>query len=100
MVRQWTFGQKLTASIVVLVALAFVIGIVSFVALGSVVSTKDRVIDVDAELLIDAQQAYALRESKASDARAFLLTANEQFIDRMQRSRAELVGVLDRIQRS
>jgi methyl-accepting chemotaxis protein len=100
MVRQWTFGQKLTATIALLVVLAVVIGGVSFVALRSVVSSKDQVIDVEAQLLIDAQQVYALRERKGSDARGFLLTADERFTEGMQRARTELDDLLNRIQRN
>jgi CHASE3 domain sensor protein len=100
MVRYWTFGQKVAASIALLVALVIVIGIVAFVALGSVVASKDHVIDVDAQLLIDAQQVFALRESKGSDARGFLLTRDERFVTLMQDARTELGAVLDRMQRN
>jgi methyl-accepting chemotaxis protein len=100
MVRHWTFGQKVGASFAVLVALAIAMGAVAYLALRTVVSTKDQVIDVDAQLLIDAQQVQALGASKGSDARGFLLTGDEQFVTDMQNTRTELGAVLERLRRN
>ena len=100
MARHWTFGQRVGGSFAALVALAVVMGLVAYVALRTVVSTKDRVIDVDAQLLIGAQEVQALAEAKGSDARGFLLTGDERFVTEMQASRAELVEVLERLRRN
>ncbi len=97
MMEQWTFGQKVGASIAVLVALTAGIGIIAFVALRDVVSTKDRVIDVDATLLVDAQRLRVLGERKGGEGRAFLLTREERFVAGMQAARAEFAAVLDRL---
>jgi methyl-accepting chemotaxis protein len=100
MVRHWTFGQKLGASFALLVALAIAMGAVAYIALRTVVSTKDQVIDVDAQLLIDAMEVQALGESKGSDARGFLLTGDERFVVDMQSTRAELGAALERLRRN
>ena len=100
MARHWTFGQRVGGSFAVLVTLAVVMGLVAYVALRTVVSTKDRVIDVDTQLLIDAQKIQALAEAKGSDARGFLLTGDERFVTEMQASRAELVDTLERLRRN
>lgn len=97
MVRHWTFGQKVGASFTLLVALAIAMGAVAYVALRSVVSTKDYVIDVEAQILIDAQQVYVLAESKGSDARGFLLTGDEQFVNEVQEARTELGAILEQL---
>lgn len=99
MLRQWTFGRKVGVSLTILVALAAIMGVVAFAALRTVVAAKDNVIDVDAELLIDAQRLQTLSESKVSDARGFLLTGNEQFVTNVQATRAEIAATLDRLRR-
>ena len=98
--RHWTFGQKLGGSFAALVALAIVIGLVAYVALRTVVSAKDHVIDVDAQLLIGAQEVYALAESKGSDGRGFLLTGDERFVTDLQTTRAQLGTVLGQLRRN
>src|SRR5207237_429025 len=100
MARHWTFGQKVGASFALLVALAIVMGLVAFLALRTVVSSKDRVIDIDAQLLIGAQHLHALRESKGSSAREFLLTRDEQALGTMQQARADVVMVLAQLKRN
>lgn len=100
MARHCTFGQRVGASFGLLVALAIVMGAVAYVALRTVVSTKDRVIDVEAQLLIDAQKAQALGASKGSDARGFLLTGDERFLTDMQAARTELGVVLERLRQN
>lgn len=100
MARHWTFGQKVGASFGALVALAVVMGLVAYLALRTVVSTKDRVIDVDAQLLIDAQKVQSLGAAKGSDARGYLLTIDEQFLTDMQAARTELLAALDRLRRN
>jgi methyl-accepting chemotaxis protein len=98
--RHWTFGQKVGASFALLVVLATVMGVVSFLALRAVVSSKDRVIDVDAQLLLGAQRLHALRESKGSSAREFLLTRDEQALTTMQQARADVLTVLGQLKRN
>lgn len=100
MARHWTFGQRVGGSFALLVALAVVMGLVAYLALRTVVSTKDRVIDVDTQLLIDAQKVQALAEAKGGDARGFLLTGDERFVSEMQASRAELINAIVRLRRN
>jgi methyl-accepting chemotaxis protein len=72
-------------------------GVVAVVALRSVVSSKDAVIDVDAQLLIGAQQIRTLVEQKSGDARGFLLTRDERMLADMQDGRTQLDSVLQRL---
>jgi methyl-accepting chemotaxis protein len=98
--RHWTFGQKIGGSFAFLVVLAIIMGVTAYVALRTVVSLKDRVIDVEAQLLIDAQRVQALAESKSGDARGFLLTRDDRFLGDMQQARTELAEVLQRLRRN
>lgn len=100
MTGNWTFGQKVSASIGLLVALTVMIGFIAFAALRTVVTAKDRVIDVEAQLLIDAQLVRALAERKGGEGRGFLLTRDERFLDSMRASRTQLLSVIERLQQT
>jgi CHASE3 domain sensor protein len=96
----WTFGRKLAAGFAMTVALAVVIGIIGVYALRSVVASKDRVIGVDSQLLVDALRLELSSQRKSSAGRAFLLTREDQFFGRLQAARTEFDEILDRLKRS
>ena len=96
MTRHWTFGQRIGAGFAVTVALAIGIGIVAVVTLRNVVASKDRVIDVNARLLVGAQEIQALAEKKGSEVRGFLLTRDDRFLSGMREARAQLTQVVER----
>jgi len=97
MIRQWTFGQRIGAAIGLLVVLAIVIGVVTVTALRGVVASKDAVIDVNAQMLIGAQQLNTLVESKSGAARGFLLVRDERQLTTMQESRTQFISLLQRL---
>jgi methyl-accepting chemotaxis protein len=92
--RNWTFGQRVGASFALLVTLAVLMGIVSFLSLEAVVRSKDRVVDVNAQALIAAQELHARRESKGGRAREFILTGDEAAVAGMHEARTRFLAVL------
>jgi methyl-accepting chemotaxis protein len=100
MARQWSFTQKVVAGFVVTLALTVSLGVLATAALRRVVASKDRVIDVDAQLLVDAQALLAALERKVASARGFLLTREERSIDRMREARAAFQTTLARLKRN
>lgn len=94
MMGRWTFGQKIGAGFAVTIFLAVAIGAVAIYALAGVVSSKDQVIAVNAEHLIDAQRLSVLAERKGSALRAFLLTGENRFAIERENARAELRRVI------
>jgi methyl-accepting chemotaxis protein len=100
MTRHWTFGQKVGAGFAVTVVLAVAIGAVAIYALRGVVSSKDRVIAVNAQRLTDAQRLYASIERKGGALRAFLLTREERFLGNMRDARTEFTAVIGQIKQS
>lgn len=98
--KNWTYGQKLAVGFAATVSLAVVIGIVATVALRSVVSSKDRVITGNAQLLVDAGRLSANSERKGGEARAFLLTGEGRFVERLRAARSDLLSVLERLKQS
>jgi methyl-accepting chemotaxis protein len=97
MPRNWTFGQRLGAGLAVLVALTIAIGAVAVRALRSVVESKDRVITVDTQALLDAQRLRAAVERRGGAVRGFLLTREERFVDQMRESRDEFTAAFARL---
>ncbi|MCI0622083.1 MAG: methyl-accepting chemotaxis protein [Acidobacteria bacterium] len=100
MTRHWTFGQKVAAGFAVTVALAIAIGAVSIYALRGVVESKDRVITVNAKNLDDAQKLSASLERKIAAFRGFLLTPEDQYLDRVREARSEFEAVLGKLKRN
>ena len=97
MTRNWTFGQKLGAGFAVTVALAVAIGAVTVYALNTAVISKDAVITVNAQVLVDAERLRTAREVKSSDARAFLFTRDEGYLDEMRAARGDFTTILERL---
>ena len=92
----WTFGRKLAAGFAAAVVLVIIIASVAILALRGVVTDKDRVIDVNAPLLVDAEAMHAARERKSSAIRAHLLTREERHLEQMREARATFVETLER----
>jgi len=92
-----TFSQKLAAGFAVMVILTVTIGAVAVGTLRSVVASKDQVINVDTQLLIDAERLRLAAEQKVTAFRTFLLNGDERELDRMRKARADFVAAADRI---
>jgi CHASE3 domain sensor protein len=93
MSRSWTFGQKIAAGFAAVVALAILLSGIATYALKAVVASKDRVIDVNAQNLVDAQRLRAAAERKGGAARGYFLTREALFLEQMSSARAEFAAV-------
>jgi CHASE3 domain sensor protein len=100
MARNWTFGQKVGMGFAVTVILTVVIVAVGVYALRGVVSSKDRVIAVDAQILIDAERLNGWDERKTGGMRGFLMTGDERFLDRMKEARTNFSATLNRLKQN
>lgn len=99
MTRPWTFGQKIAAGFAVMVAVTVVVGLAAVLSLRHVVSTADRVLDVNARQLVDAQRLRAAAAEKSSEARGFLLTRSQDALEQMTKARREFVEVMAELKR-
>src|SRR5688572_29159087 len=97
MTRHWTFGQRITAGFAVTVTLGIVIGGIALYSLRAVVASKDRVIDVNVQILGAVQELRSQAERKGGEARGFLLTREERFLTGMRNARAQLIQVAERL---
>jgi methyl-accepting chemotaxis protein len=100
MARNWTFGQKAGIGFAIMIGLALTIVIVAVYSLRSVVASKDRVIKVDAELLIDAEKLNSFDEQKVAAARGFLVAREEFFLGQRKEASAAFSATYDRLKRS
>ena len=100
MTRSWTFGQKVGLGFGAVVALAVVIGAIGVYALRTVTASKDRVIAVNAQDLIESRNLLAAVERKSAAGRGFLLTGDDRFVATMRAARTDIVAAIGRLKAS
>ena len=84
MIQHWTFGQKIGAGVAVQVLLTVVIGAVATYALRSVVQSKDDVISVNGENLVDAEKLQVAAARRVVGVRGFLLERTEPHLEEIR----------------
>jgi methyl-accepting chemotaxis protein len=97
MAHSWTFGQKIAAGFAAVVALSMLISAISVYALKTVVASKDRVVEVNAQNLIDAEKLRGTTERKGGAIRGYLLTREERFLDQLKSARADFEATTRRL---
>jgi methyl-accepting chemotaxis protein len=90
--RTWTFGRKIGAGFAATVALTVLIGALSIHALRSVVTSKDRVITVYAQVLIDAERLNGAVERRMSSLRGYLFAREDYFLEQFRGARADIAA--------
>jgi methyl-accepting chemotaxis protein len=98
--KNWTFGQKLAAGYGVMVVFAIILSAVAVYALNSVVTSKDRVINVNAQILLDVERLSTATERRVAALRGFLLSREQRSLDSSRNARAEFAAILARLQSS
>src|SRR6185436_4936000 len=76
------------------------VGAVGAIALVSVSSDKDRVIDGQAHQLIEAERLRVAAEKKVTAGRTYMFTGDERYINQMRQAREQFRAILDRLSRS
>jgi len=97
MSRSWTFRQKVALGFGAMVALAITIGAIGIYALHAVTTSKDRVMAVNVQNLIDARSLLAGVEQRSAAGRAFILTGEDKFLATMTAARSEIDATLGRL---
>src|SRR5688572_25309346 len=99
MLRNTTFSQKVAAGLGVSALLTVTVGAVAVIALRNVVTSKDEVISVQTQRLVDAERLRIAVERKVTAGRTFLLTGDERYLDQVQQDRAAFLTGLDGLTR-
>src|SRR5512133_1223715 len=94
---RYTFSQKLASALALVVLVAVAVAVVAVYALRNVVTSKDRVINVVAQRLIDAEQLHALSLGKAAEARDYLMTRDPARPESLRTTRERFRDVLERL---
>ncbi|MGH8667498.1 MAG: methyl-accepting chemotaxis protein [Burkholderiales bacterium] len=94
MEKSWTFGQKLGAGYAVMVLIVLVLSAIAIFALRSAVESKDRVINVNAKIQIEAQRLSALDERISSLQRAYWLARESSRLDQVRMERQKFDAAL------
>lgn len=97
MAKQWTFGKKVGAGFAVGVALTALVGAISIFSLRSVVSVKDNLIAVNAEILVEAERLSATNARRSGAALRFLLTEDKQALVQLKGFRMAFQETQDHI---
>jgi methyl-accepting chemotaxis protein len=98
MIRSWTFQNKVTAGFTVMVGLAALTAAVAVYALASVVASKDRLITVSANNLINAAKLQASSNDWVADFRGFLLLMEDRFLDQRRQDQQEFTETMRRLE--
>lgn len=93
----WTFGQKIGVGFALTVALTIGISAVAVVALRGVVASKDHVITVSGENLIDAERLKLAAALKVVGFRGYLLEKSDKHLDAFRTNGDTFRAVLDRL---
>jgi methyl-accepting chemotaxis protein len=96
----WTFSQKLAAGFGAVVLAALAVAAISVYALREVVKEKDRLMEVGALRLVDAERLHALSFSKANEARAYLMTRDPAKLDSIRQVRRQFAEVLGQLRQN
>jgi methyl-accepting chemotaxis protein len=100
MSRNLTFGLKTGLGFAATVAITLVIGIVAVYGLRSVVASKDRVIEVSAQLLVGAERLRSAAEQKRAAARAYVMTSQGNYLEEIRQARGEFEDAMGRLQQA
>ncbi len=95
--ERWTFGQKMATGFAAVVVLAIVIAAVAVYSLRDVVASKDRVLAVNAQNLIDAAKLQAATARKSANSRAYMLSGYSEFLQSEDDSEQEFKDIFARL---
>lgn len=93
--RARSLGDQIAQSLAGIAILAVVANVIGMVALRTVVTSKDRVVEVNAQMLIDIETARVMRERRAKAVRSFVIAPREKFVEDMAEARDGLLARLE-----
>jgi methyl-accepting chemotaxis protein len=91
---KWTLGRTIAAGFVVVLLLNLTVGVIALVGMRNVVASKDRVIELDAQLEVKAEQMQTMRYRRASALRGYLLTGSTEYRDEAIKTTHELESLM------
>lgn len=93
--RRWTYGEKLAMGFAATAILAMVMAAIAVYALNSVVASKDRVLAVNAQNLVDAARLQTAAARNMAASRGYLLSGDPKFLEAETEARQVFLRTLD-----
>ncbi|MFZ5889513.1 MAG: methyl-accepting chemotaxis protein [Myxococcota bacterium] len=97
--RSRSFGQLIGGALGAIAFLAIIANLIGIFALRAVIVAKDRVVDTNAQTLIDIEAARVIREQRAKFVRSFVISPKEKFQHQADEANAALQHALEQLQR-
>ena len=97
--RNWTFGQQLAAGYGLMLLFVLIISAVSIYALRGAVSSQERVISINSQVLLDAGRMHVSVEKMVSTVRGYVITPEQRFIDNLGRAREDFNLLQERLRK-
>lgn len=95
MSREWTFQKKVLGGFGVMVCVAAITAMVAVYALRSVINSKDIVISVHADALVDAAKLNAAADREVASFRAFIVAPEDRFLEQWNAARQDFRAALE-----
>src|ERR1019366_5927779 len=98
MIHSWTFQKKLAAGFTVTVGMAVAIAAIAIYAITATVASKDRVIAVNAQNLIDAAKLQAACDQQGAGFRGFMVAAEDRLLRERDAATREFQAIVDALE--
>ncbi len=95
-----SFGQLMARALGLVALLAVAANVVGIVALRTVVQSKDRVVTINAQMLIDIESARVERERRAKAVRSYVIAPSDKFIAQIAEANGKLRDRLDDLRKN
>lgn len=95
--KNWTFGQKLTAGYVVMLVFVLTMSVVATYALRTVVASKDHVIGVNTQVLIEIGKLQTLSVRRVAAVRGYVISPEERFLTNLRTVREEFTSTMEHL---
>ncbi len=95
-----SFGHLIARALGLIALLAVAANVIGIGALRTVVASKDRVVSVNAQMLIDIESARVQRERRAKSVRSYVISPNEKFITQTAEANTDLRARLDDLRKN
>ncbi|NRF68124.1 CHASE3 domain-containing protein [Aquincola sp. S2] len=96
----WTFAQKIGAGFLLVVALTVVLGALAVQSLRDMLAEREHLFTTFVQPLIDAQRMTATVEHSVASSRGYVLTRDEDYVQRARQSRSDYLAMLERTRRT
>jgi CHASE3 domain sensor protein len=97
MINNWTFGRKLATGFAVMAVLALSISVVAVLTLQAAVKSQERVINVNAEILIETERMNTIAAQMAATVRGYLLSGEPRFEEQYRAHREDFAKAIARM---